>query len=286
MQGEERLSLSTAPGSQRWSPNLSAMVSPPKFLLSCAIWTLGITTFLKEWSGVGMGCQGGGGVTNSGGVWGLFRRCVEGHGLVGTIGDWWTVGLGDPVGLFQPWWFSDSLIFIHFLTFRWSGTNPSSLYCNWCDRKLRNCQLGMTAMQFPSSTIPPSSHPYNLITEPGCRVLHRTLHLCCTSWGWPIKFPPVLLTIYTLQVLTLLAGPSWNRLCIFTPFHRGGFFNPFRPLRGEYPSRLFPLITPHNPSRHYSHSSFYISRRKWGDHKQSCWELELKGVVGCEVISS
>jgi len=29
--------------------------------------------------------------------------CVEGHGLVRTIGDGWMVGLGDPVGLFQPW---------------------------------------------------------------------------------------------------------------------------------------------------------------------------------------
>jgi len=26
-----------------------------------------------------------------------------------TIGDGWMVGLGDPVGLFQPWWFSDSM---------------------------------------------------------------------------------------------------------------------------------------------------------------------------------
>jgi len=29
--------------------------------------------------------------------------CAEGHGLLRTIGDRWTVGLGDLVGLFQPW---------------------------------------------------------------------------------------------------------------------------------------------------------------------------------------
>ena len=31
------------------------------------------------------------------------RAHIEGHGLVRTIGDGWMVGLGDPVGLFQPW---------------------------------------------------------------------------------------------------------------------------------------------------------------------------------------
>jgi len=44
--------------------------------------------------------QGGGGVTNPGGVQGMFERCVEGCGLVITIGGGWMVGLGDPVGLF------------------------------------------------------------------------------------------------------------------------------------------------------------------------------------------
>ena len=43
--------------------------------------------------------RSGGGVTD---VQGMFGRCVEGHGLVRTIGDGWMVGLGDPVGLFQP----------------------------------------------------------------------------------------------------------------------------------------------------------------------------------------
>ena len=50
-----------------------------------------------------MGCQGGGGATDPGGVQGMFERCVEGRGLVRTIGDGRMVGLGDPVGLFQPW---------------------------------------------------------------------------------------------------------------------------------------------------------------------------------------
>lgn len=31
-------------------------------------------------------------------------RCVEGRALVRTISGW-VVALGDPVGLFQPWWF-------------------------------------------------------------------------------------------------------------------------------------------------------------------------------------
>ena len=47
--------------------------------------------------------QGGGGVTDPGGVQGTFGCCVEGHAIVRSIGDGWVVGLGDPVGLFQPW---------------------------------------------------------------------------------------------------------------------------------------------------------------------------------------
>lgn len=34
---------------------------------------------------------------------------VEEHGLVRAIGDRWMVGLYDPVGLFQSWWFYDSV---------------------------------------------------------------------------------------------------------------------------------------------------------------------------------
>ena len=46
---------------------------------------------------------GGGGVTVPGGVQEMFKCCTEGHGLVGNIGDRWTVGLGDLRGLFQLW---------------------------------------------------------------------------------------------------------------------------------------------------------------------------------------
>ena len=46
--------------------------------------------------------QSGGGVTDAGGVQRVFGCCVEGHGLVRTIGDVQMVGLDDPVGLFQP----------------------------------------------------------------------------------------------------------------------------------------------------------------------------------------
>ena len=45
--------------------------------------------------------QGGGEVTVPGGVQETCRCCTEGCGLVGTIGDRWTVALDD---LFQPWW--------------------------------------------------------------------------------------------------------------------------------------------------------------------------------------
>jgi len=44
--------------------------------------------------------QGGGEVTVPGGVQETCRCCTEGCGLVGTIGDRWTVALDD---LFQPW---------------------------------------------------------------------------------------------------------------------------------------------------------------------------------------
>jgi len=46
-----------------------------------------------EWA-----AQRGGGVTNPEGVQGTFRCCVEGPSLVRTIGECWTVGLGDLVG--------------------------------------------------------------------------------------------------------------------------------------------------------------------------------------------
>ena len=58
-----------------------------------------------EWAG-----KGGGGVTDPGGVQGTFRCFVEGHGLAGTIGDRWMAGLDDLEGLFQLWWFYNSMI--------------------------------------------------------------------------------------------------------------------------------------------------------------------------------
>ena len=53
---------------------------------------------MLEWA-----AQGGGGVNNLGGIQEMFICCTEGHGLVGNIGDRWTVGLDDLRGPFQPW---------------------------------------------------------------------------------------------------------------------------------------------------------------------------------------
>ena len=53
---------------------------------------------MLEWA-----AQGGGGVTDTGGIQETLRCCTEGHGLVGSIGDRWMVGLDDLRGLFQPW---------------------------------------------------------------------------------------------------------------------------------------------------------------------------------------
>ena len=67
----------------------------------------------------------------------MFGHCVEGHGLVITIGDGWMVGQGDPVGLFQPWWFCDSLKLLlgtarlrldtSELSLRWTSPEPTNL---------------------------------------------------------------------------------------------------------------------------------------------------------------
>ena len=61
--------------------------------------------FLLQKSGQALGraAQGGGGVTVPGGVQEAFRCCTEGHGLVGNIGNRWTVELDDLGGVFQPW---------------------------------------------------------------------------------------------------------------------------------------------------------------------------------------
>ena len=58
---------------------------------------------MLEWA-----AQRGGGATDPEGVQRTLRCCVKGYGLVRTIGDRWTVGVADLVGLFQPWQFSDS----------------------------------------------------------------------------------------------------------------------------------------------------------------------------------
>ena len=54
---------------------------------------------VRHWNGL----PRGGGVTEPGGVQRAFGCCVEGHGLVRTIGDGWMVRLDDSVGLFQLW---------------------------------------------------------------------------------------------------------------------------------------------------------------------------------------
>jgi len=56
-----------------------------------------ILLFQKSGQALEWAAQGGGGVTNPGGVQGMF-----GHNLVRTIGDGRMVGLDDPVRLFQP----------------------------------------------------------------------------------------------------------------------------------------------------------------------------------------
>jgi len=57
--------------------------------------------FSKGGQALQWAAQRGGGVTEPCGVQRAFGCCVEGHGLVITIGEGRMVGLGDPVGLFQ-----------------------------------------------------------------------------------------------------------------------------------------------------------------------------------------
>ena len=66
-------------------------------------WTLGNSSSQKSGQALAQAAQGGGGVTDPGGVQETFRCCIERHGLVGNIGDRWTVELDDLFGLFQPW---------------------------------------------------------------------------------------------------------------------------------------------------------------------------------------
>jgi len=85
------------------------VIDSEKMASSCARgdsgWMLGNTTSQVVFSDqvVEWAAQGGDGDTNPGGVQGMFRHCVEEHGLMRTVGDGWTVGLDDLVGLFQPW---------------------------------------------------------------------------------------------------------------------------------------------------------------------------------------
>ena len=66
--------------------------------------------FSKSGQALEWAAKGSEGVTSPGGVQEMFRCCVEGHVLVRTIGDRWTVGLDDLVGLFQPYWKSFKMI--------------------------------------------------------------------------------------------------------------------------------------------------------------------------------
>ena len=79
-------------------------------LLQSALVTYSATPLLTTKGGQELewAAQRGGGVTEPGGVQRTFGCCVEGHGLVRTIGEGRMVGLGDPVGLSQPWQFYDS----------------------------------------------------------------------------------------------------------------------------------------------------------------------------------
>ena len=78
-----------------------------KLLQGDSGWTLGDSAFPEEWSGTGMGCPGR---WWSHRPWRCSRNIVEGHGLVRAIGNRWTVGLDDFVGLFQLLWFYASMI--------------------------------------------------------------------------------------------------------------------------------------------------------------------------------
>jgi len=80
---------------------------------------LGNTTSPKEWSGAGTGCPGRW-WSHCPWRYSEMFRCTEGHGLVGNVGDRWTVGMDDLGGLFQPWWFYDFMLLDVF-----SNTNDS-----------------------------------------------------------------------------------------------------------------------------------------------------------------
>ena len=53
-------------------------------------WILGKMCSPEEWSGTGMDCQGGAGVSVPRGVQETFRCYTKGHGLVGKLVNGWT----------------------------------------------------------------------------------------------------------------------------------------------------------------------------------------------------
>jgi len=93
----------THSSTRRWQWVPSKLVTPRFHLGGQAL----------EWA-----AQRGGGVTDPGGVQRAFGCCAKGHGLVRTIGEGQMVGLDDPVGLFQPWRFYDSMIHLCMLSGR------------------------------------------------------------------------------------------------------------------------------------------------------------------------
>lgn len=68
---------------------------------------------------LGWAAQGGGAVTHFAGIQGTFR-CVEGRGIVRAVGDRWTVGLSDLVGLFP------TLLMLRFYDLSYLGESMSS----------------------------------------------------------------------------------------------------------------------------------------------------------------
>ena len=88
----------------------------------------------------------------------MFGCCVEGRGLVRTIGDGWMVGLDDLVGLFQPLRFYDrtSAVFVSVTkevgvcVVHWHGTVRVKMTFG-CIQMLRRkyCKFGEVSMQAP-----------------------------------------------------------------------------------------------------------------------------------------
>ena len=56
----------------------------------------------------------------------MFQCCTKGHGLVGKYW-WWMDGMDDLGGLFQPWWFYNSMIIL-FVQFAYSSNRETEVY--------------------------------------------------------------------------------------------------------------------------------------------------------------